>query len=87
MISNIYSKSSVHSSPALARQAHVILYDRLLPLLDSASKPHRYANGVDIHDIWNATTMDFITAYCMLNFLLNLAQLLRSPALDNCSRV
>ena len=63
MISNIYSKSSIHTSPALHRQAQVILYDRLLPLLDSASKPHRYANGVDIHDIWNATTMDFITAY------------------------
>lgn len=63
MISNIYSKSTIHSSPALARQSQVILYDRLLPLLDSASKPHRYANGVDIHDVWNATTMDFITAY------------------------
>jgi cytochrome P450 len=63
MISNIYSKSNIHNSPALARQAQVILYDRLLPILDSASMPHRYANGVDIHEVWNATTMDFITAY------------------------
>ena len=61
MISNVYSKSVLHSSPALARQAQVILYDRLLPSLDSASR--RNPSGVDIHDIWNATTMDFITTY------------------------
>jgi cytochrome P450 len=63
MISNIYSKSIIHNSTAVARQAQVILYDRLLPLLDSASKPYRYANGVDVHDIWNGATMDFICAY------------------------
>jgi len=65
MISNIYSKSQIHSSPALARQASVILYDRLLPVLISASKPTTlsFQNGINIHEIWNATTMDFITAY------------------------
>lgn len=60
MISNIYSKSSIHSSPALAAQAQVVLYQRLLPLLDASSTS---GNGIDIHDIWNATTMDGMTAY------------------------
>src|SRR6266536_3262756 len=60
MISNIYSKSQIHSSPALARQASAILYNRLLPVLTSASASR---HGVNIHEIWNATTMDFITAY------------------------
>lgn len=63
MISNIYSKSTIHSSPALARQAQVIIYDRLLPALDSASRPAHQASGIEIHEIWNAATMDFITAY------------------------
>ncbi|KUJ21764.1 cytochrome P450 3A12 [Mollisia scopiformis] len=63
MISNIYSKSNIHNSPALAAQAQAILYDRLLPKLTSASGPQSHPNGVDVHDIWNATTMDFITAY------------------------
>lgn len=63
MISNTYSKSNIHSSTALAAQAQVILYDRLLPLLTSASAPHSHPNGVDVHEIWNSTTMDFITAY------------------------
>jgi cytochrome P450 len=63
MISNIYSKSNIHSSPALAQQAQVILYERLLPIIADASKSARSPDGVDVHDLWNATTMDFITAY------------------------
>ncbi|EKD20425.1 uncharacterized protein L3040_004288 [Drepanopeziza brunnea f. sp. 'multigermtubi'] len=63
MISNIYSKSNIHNSPALHRQAQVILYDRLLPILTAASTPPNCQNGIEIHEIWNATTLDFITAY------------------------
>ena len=63
MISNIYSKSNIHSSTALAEQAKVILYGRLLPIISSISDSARSADGVDVHDVWNATTMDFITAY------------------------
>ncbi|KAH6723966.1 cytochrome P450 [Leptodontidium sp. MPI-SDFR-AT-0119] len=63
MMSNIYSKSTIHNSPALAAQAQVIIYDRLLPLLTAASTPLRFPNGVEIHEIWNSTTMDFIAAY------------------------
>jgi cytochrome P450 len=63
MISNIYSKSNIHSSPALAEQARVILYERLLPIVTSIVDSARSPDGVDVHDLWNATTMDFITAY------------------------
>lgn len=63
MISNTYSKSTIHSSPALARQAQVIIYDRLLPILDSACQPEHNGSGIDVHEVWNSATMDFITAY------------------------
>ena len=63
MISNIYSKSNIHNSPALARQAQVILYDRLLPSIQTMSAANSSEDGVDVHDLWNATTMDFITVY------------------------
>ena len=63
MISNIYSKSNIHNSPALARQSQVILYDRLLPIIDSLSSASQNGNGVDVHELWNAATMDGITAY------------------------
>ncbi|KAH8600450.1 cytochrome P450 [Bisporella sp. PMI_857] len=43
-ISNTYSKSNIHNSPALARQA-------------------QKNAGLDVLDLWNATTMDFICAY------------------------
>ncbi|TVY75893.1 Cytochrome P450 monooxygenase sdnE [Lachnellula suecica] len=62
MISNVYSKSVLSNSSALKRQAQVILHDRLLPVLRSASLS-KTGRGIDIHDIWNATSMDFITAY------------------------
>lgn len=62
MISNAYSKSMLHASPSLERQAQVILYDRLLPILASSSSALQDV-GIDVHDIWNATSMDFITAY------------------------
>lgn len=65
MISNIYSKSNIQSSPALTKQAHVILYERLLPVLTAASIPQSSTAGVDVHEIWNSTTMDFITAYLL----------------------
>lgn len=58
MISHIYSKSAIHNSAPVHAQAEHILYGRLLPLIQaSLGKPF------DIHEIWNATTMDFITAY------------------------
>lgn len=63
MVSNIYSKSNLHGSPALEQQSKVILYDRLLPILASASSAFQGGTGIDVHDLWNATAMDFITCY------------------------
>lgn len=63
MISNTYSKSNIHSSPALAAQAQIIIYGRLLPILDNISATFKVGNGVDVHDLWNAMTMDGMTAY------------------------
>lgn len=65
MISNTYSKSNVQNSPALAKQAQIILYERLLPLLTKASTSQLSAKGIDVLEIWNSTTMDFITAYLL----------------------
>ena len=60
MISNTYSKSNIQASTALHAQAQVILYGRLLPIIESVSQAE---NGIDVHDLWNATTMDGMTAY------------------------
>lgn len=58
MISHIYSKTALHTSTHLHHQTRQILYGRLLPLLD-ASK----GTPIDVHSVWNATTMDGITTY------------------------
>lgn len=63
MISNIYSKSSLHSSAALESQSRSILYSRLLPILSSTASAFQDGTGLEVHDLWNATTMDFITCY------------------------
>lgn len=75
MVSNVYSKSSIQSSPALAAQAETILYDRFLPVLEG-SIPE---GGIDIYSLFMATVMDFISAYIWglsrsTNFIDNKAQ-------------
>jgi hypothetical protein len=60
MISNIYPESSLHNSPALESQSRIILYKRLLPILSSIASAFQGGNGSDVHDLLNATTMDFI---------------------------
>ncbi|WYZ35537.1 hypothetical protein EsH8_X_000184 [Colletotrichum jinshuiense] len=60
MVSNAYSKSFIHASPAAAAQARAILSGRLLPLLAaSASSPR----GLDVFSAFLAAAMDFVTAY------------------------
>jgi cytochrome P450 len=76
MISNIYSKSTLQSSTALASQARTILFSRLLPIITASTHPSQIPRGIDVYDLWNATTMDFITAYIFglphsTNFLQN----------------
>lgn len=59
MISNVYSKSYIQSSPALAAQAGVILYDRFFPALEGSISE----GGIDAYSLFLATVMDFISAY------------------------
>ncbi|CAI6322313.1 unnamed protein product [Periconia digitata] len=65
MISNIYSKSVIITSPALLTQTISILKSRFLPILSSRSA---FSKGddptvVNIIPILNAATMDIVTAY------------------------
>ncbi|KAI4865927.1 cytochrome P450 [Hypoxylon rubiginosum] len=62
MVSHVYSKSYINSSPALAAQASAIINERLLPLLASSEKDQ--GGAVDVHSLFCATAMDFISAYC-----------------------
>lgn len=76
MVSHIYSKSTLQSSTALASQTRTILFSRLLPIITASTHPSQIPHGIDVHDLWNATTMDFITAYIFglshsTNFLQN----------------
>ncbi|KAJ4156130.1 hypothetical protein LMH87_001343 [Akanthomyces muscarius] len=60
MISNVYSKSLVMSSEAAKAQSHVIMFNRLLPLLkDEAAKSQ---GGTEVQSLFMATTMDLISA-------------------------
>ncbi|ROW03060.1 hypothetical protein VMCG_05727 [Cytospora schulzeri] len=47
------------SSPAMAAQAEVIIYDRFLPVLERCLP----VGGVDVYSLFLATVMDFISAY------------------------
>ncbi len=59
MISNIYSKSYLHSSPQLPAISQTLIYDRLLPIIQSAGK----SIVLDVLELNFAVTMDFINAY------------------------
>ncbi len=60
MISNIYSKSYLHSSFPLAHLSTEILSNRLLPLLDDAATS---GEPLEMQGLLHATTMDFVTGY------------------------
>ncbi|KAH8811985.1 cytochrome P450 [Xylogone sp. PMI_703] len=62
-ISHVYSKSSIQGSPAVHRHSQVILYDRLFPIISAAATASPAPTTVDVLDLWNGTTMDFVTAY------------------------
>ncbi|KNG45887.1 cytochrome P450 [Stemphylium lycopersici] len=62
MLSNIYSKSHVLASDALAAQVSTILYERFLPYLESTFAQSE--KGVlNIYALLSATTMDIVTCY------------------------
>lgn len=62
MISNVYSKSYIHSSAPARAQSKSILLQRLLPLLkqEAAKSDNR---GTEVQSIFMATTMDLISSY------------------------
>lgn len=60
MMSNVYSKSFISSSPTVHYQTATLLFDRLLPILDEAAES---STTTDVADLYLATTMDFITAF------------------------
>ncbi|KAI9678808.1 MAG: hypothetical protein M1817_005867 [Caeruleum heppii] len=60
MISNIYSKSYLRSSPAFEALSREIIHSRLLPTLEEAA---RSESALEVQDLFHSTTMDFITAY------------------------
>ena len=60
MISYTYSKSHIQTSPAAERQAQVLIYERLFPIIASAAS---VSKPIDVHSLWNASSMDFICAY------------------------
>lgn len=77
MVSNAYSKSFIHASPAAKAQARVLIFERLLPLL-SASATGPKPRGIEVFSTFLASTMDFITAYAF--GLHNSADFLRDKA-------
>ncbi|KAI1163417.1 cytochrome P450 [Nemania serpens] len=62
MVSNVYSKSYISASISQAAQSDHILNTRLIPVLE-VSVSQRPA-GIDVHSLFCAVAMDFISAYC-----------------------
>jgi cytochrome P450 len=60
MISNIYSKSFLQTSPQIAENSAILLRDRFLPLLQQAVEQ---GTAVEVHEMNNGFTMDFMSAY------------------------
>jgi cytochrome P450 len=63
LISHVYSKSYIQSSTAASAQARVILFERLLPILESSVTESQVPHGIDIYSVFMAATMDFIASY------------------------
>ncbi|KAL8763268.1 MAG: hypothetical protein Q9184_000908 [Pyrenodesmia sp. 2 TL-2023] len=60
MLSNVYSKTYVQSSRDGFWLFRSILFDRLMPVLESAAQSD---SPVDVHELNYATTMDFISCW------------------------
>ncbi|KAI0198200.1 cytochrome P450 [Astrocystis sublimbata] len=64
MVSNIYSKSYINGSHAQACQADVILNKWLMPTIEASVAKTPHPHGIDVHSLFCASAMDFISAYC-----------------------
>ncbi|CAK4021811.1 related to cytochrome P450 monooxygenase [Lecanosticta acicola] len=60
MLSNVYAKSTLRASPALAKQTDIILDDRLYPRLKAAAESE---TPIEMYDVFAAVTMDFVSEY------------------------
>ncbi|MCJ1399213.1 hypothetical protein MMC11_002415 [Xylographa trunciseda] len=60
MIAHVYAKSYLQASPEMERIERVLLFERLLPLVEGWAREGR---AVDVHEVNFAAAMDFITAY------------------------
>ncbi|KAI0503399.1 cytochrome P450 3A12 [Xylaria bambusicola] len=64
MISHVYSKSYINASVSQAAQADKILNASLMPVLGDSLSPSQAPHGIDVHSLFCAVAMDFISAYC-----------------------
>ncbi|KAJ5374094.1 hypothetical protein N7517_006100 [Penicillium concentricum] len=60
MLSNIYSKSTLQASPHMRIVSDTVIFDRLLPILQEATMSGK---SVDVHDLNQGLTMDFVSSY------------------------
>jgi cytochrome P450 len=60
MLSNIYSKSTLQTSLHLRIVSNAVIFDRLLPILDKAASS---GTSMDVHDLNQGLTMDFVSSY------------------------
>ncbi|KAF9885769.1 hypothetical protein FE257_012351 [Aspergillus nanangensis] len=60
MLSNIYSKSFLQTSPHMQLISEAIIFDRLLPVIQQAASSDL---AIEVHDLNQGLTMDFVSAY------------------------
>jgi unspecific monooxygenase len=60
MMSNIYSKSTLQSSPHLSIVSDAIIFDRLLPIIQESVDA---GETMDVHDLNMGLTLDFVSGY------------------------
>ncbi|KAK1149313.1 hypothetical protein N8T08_006535 [Aspergillus melleus] len=75
MLSNIYSKSYLQSSPHMRLISETIIFDRFLPIIQEAMAAK---TPIEMHDLNQGVTMDFVSAY--LFGLANGTNFLQDPA-------
>ncbi|KAF2971577.1 hypothetical protein GQX73_g2023 [Xylaria multiplex] len=64
MVSNVYSKSYINASTSQASQSDIILNSRLMPVLEASVSSSQVPHGINVHSLFCAVAMDFISAYC-----------------------
>ncbi|KAE8352951.1 putative cytochrome P450 monooxygenase [Aspergillus coremiiformis] len=75
MLSNVYSKSFLQSSPHMRLISETIIFDRFLPIIQEAISSNV---PIEVHDLNQGLTMDFVSAY--LFGLANGTNWLQDPA-------